>query len=365
MSFPFPRPFTCVVDYYLVAPPYCDSTVLSVENIPIRQLKDYIAFEDSDNADFNNRLLVRWCMEWNATVFGSIPFPSPSVPHPGYFAIRDMSPIRAYQIVYFDIVMTQDGEGNVVDYVYAILRQLTPLTFPCPPPPEPIPIEGGSTYGAAVEIVESQAYEITFDSHPEEQWFEINAPSPGPAWELTTNHVSGTGTSELSLYYDDPPVSESLTVATPGTAIAVSPSSTKIYLKALSLTPGGETITFEIYPTTGNSVSGSSAYTTAPTILPDVLYQDSYATYGEAKWYRVDDSAATENFEGIVYNAAATTECNVEIFWNQVTPSVSDVNWSNETVGSGTFGATPIYLKITNLTSGPGSATFRFCLALR
>lgn len=84
----FPRPFNALANYFTVAPPWCAGTVLSAEDIPIKQLKDYLPYYDAEANRFYTRPMVRWCMDPLAAPFASVCWPSTDVPDPGWFTVQ-------------------------------------------------------------------------------------------------------------------------------------------------------------------------------------------------------------------------------------------------------------------------------------
>lgn len=356
----FPRPWNCLVDYYDVAPPYCDGSLPLFEGIQVRQLKDYYAYEDSDNTDFHKRPLVRWCFEYYPDLWADSELPSTDDPFPGYFQIQG-SPFQsnAYQIVGLEVIMTT-GDPTTVDYLYAILRQVNATTDPCPPPPGPIPIAGGEDYTESVVIVTDETYQVTFIEGQPEQWFHIEAGDPSLLFLASNLKTSGAGDYEVNVFTSDPPLVPDATMNSAAALSYNNPSGAKTYIQYLSTAPGTYVSTYTVTPAPTSLVAGTLSYSTAPTILPNVLYDQTFGAYGEALWYKIDDSAALETFRAMVVNLAATTLCFVELFWNQPVPSVSDTNWNNDDLEQGTFGATPLYLRITNLDAG--AATLRFTI---
>lgn len=127
----FPRPFNALVDYYMFSPPYCDGAEVTLEGIPIRQLKDYLPYYDEEANVFHRRMMVRWCIDADTTLFNFAEFPATNDPFPGYFVIQG-SPFQfnAYQLVGVEPIMVS-GDPTEVDYYYCILRQISSAEVPC------------------------------------------------------------------------------------------------------------------------------------------------------------------------------------------------------------------------------------------
>jgi len=192
----FPRPFNALASYY-DRPPWCPEAVLLAEDIPVRQLKDYLPYYPAEAEAFIHRPMVRWCMDPAEAPFPDLCWPSTEAPDPGYLKIQgQFFSAAAYQVVGLENIMVGGVTPEVIDYLYLLLRQICPDDVVCPP----IEVEGGASFALAVELDLGTLYETTLLAGAATTYFHYAGTADLSVYELTTDIANPAGYGSVGIY---------------------------------------------------------------------------------------------------------------------------------------------------------------------
>jgi len=191
----FPRPFNALVIYY-DRPPWCPEAVELADDIPIRQLKDYLPYYPSEADAFFARPMVRWALDPQATPWGDTCWPSTATPLPGFFKLDGQFFSDAcYQIVGLEQIMTLD-DPTVTDYWYVLARQICPGDVECPE----VEVEGGASFALATELLLEQAYYTEVAASGATVYFHLADTVDTLEYTVETDLVDPAGWGTLIVY---------------------------------------------------------------------------------------------------------------------------------------------------------------------
>lgn len=191
----FPRPFNALAKYWN-APPWCPGAVALASNIPIRQLKDYLPYYPAEADKFFSRPMVRWCMDPAASPFSDPAFPSTTDPESGFLTVHgQVFSEGAYQLVGAENIMLADPPGTV-DYLYLLLRQVTPADVTCPF----APTTGGATFTSATELGLTAGYITTLAPGSAPSYFHYAQAVVGTPLILEINTAAPTEWGVAAIY---------------------------------------------------------------------------------------------------------------------------------------------------------------------